>query len=456
MELKKIHLLKKHQILQEIRHEIKKKRFILDENKDNFGMDAMTQLVKVTNSSEIKGYPFKISKENLMISKGLKLALKIVPIETKYEKNEHPCNIENLVLKELTDNILSKNISPHITYYVSTQKVSNKCRALKQLNLKRLEVEGKIRTHSNMLISEYVEGGSLDKWIFDIYEKDETISDYQWKSIAFQLIYTIAIMQHYYRMMHNDFHYGNILIDNSIEASGYFVYTINDKNYYIKNMGIIPKVWDFEFCMTYSDAIPGCYHNKFITGEYHYDKKTHKTIVDNDDVDSDDDDNVPYNYNEIYDVHYFLTSLLDLYISQELFDWILEVYPKELIPSEESSRNSSSYTYETSNTDTNTATSSINSSTSEDSTSESNSSSSDTSSESESLSISTHDISNYSEYDSSIDNPYLKDGRLINGIEKDFNLPTPLNLLGNPFFECFTQKPEDFNSEEAIYFKAGF
>ena len=85
------------------------------------------------------------------------------------------------------------------------------------LNLKRLEVENVIRTHSNVVISEFVEGKSLDNWIHDTYENDNKISDIQWKIIVFQLIYTIYVMQVYFKLMHNDFHYGNILIDNTIK-----------------------------------------------------------------------------------------------------------------------------------------------------------------------------------------------------------------------------------------------
>jgi len=223
---KKLLLNEKNKYLNDIRHEIKKKRLIFDESKDKFGLDEFTQLTKVKNTSEIKGYPFRGKKMKI---KNTQFGIKIVPIETKYEKHEHPCNLENLILKELTDKLVNTNISPHITYYLGTQKISNKSKALKMLNLKRLEVEDKIRTHSNMLISEYVEGGSIDNWVFDVYENDKEISDNQWKSIVFQLIYTIYIIQHYYKMMHNDFHYGNILIDNSIKASGYLVYDIDDR-----------------------------------------------------------------------------------------------------------------------------------------------------------------------------------------------------------------------------------
>jgi serine/threonine protein kinase len=208
---------KKLKYLQEIRHEIKRKRFIFDEGKEKLGLDELSQLIKVKNTSDVKGYPFKAYKTKYESkTRGIKFGIKIVPIETKYEKHEHPSNLEGLILKELTDNIINKDVSPHIVYYLGSQKITNKSRALKMLNLKRLEAEEKIRTHSNMLISEFVEGGSLDNWIFETYEQDKEISDIQWKNIVFQLIYTISIIQKRYRLMHNDFHYGNILIDDTI------------------------------------------------------------------------------------------------------------------------------------------------------------------------------------------------------------------------------------------------
>jgi hypothetical protein len=435
--------------LEEIRHEIKKKRLVFDENKEKFGLTDFYQLMKVKNTSEVKGYPFRASKEKHEKSHGIRYGLKIVPIETKYEKLEHPSHLEYIILKELTDNIVTKNISPHIAHYLGVQKLSNKCRALKQLNLKRLEVEDKIRTHSIMLISEFVEGGSLDNWIFETYENDKSISDEQWKILVFQLIYTIAVIQKHYKMMHNDFHYGNILVDNTIESGGYYVYEINGKTYYLKNTGIIPKLWDFEFCMTYSNKISDSYPNKFIVGKYDYDRTHHMTLnADKQSDDDSDDFNVPFNYNEVYDLHYFLTSLLDLYISEELFDWILEIYPSELIPEDETSSNSIVYS---------------NSSDTSDTSDTSDNTDSDDSSDSDTLSTSyytdtsdTSDTSNTDTSDTEKNITYLKNGRLVNGIEKDFKLLTPLEILNNPFFEQFTKKPDDFDEKTAMYFKAGF
>lgn len=456
-EMKKYDFKKKMAYLAEIRHELKKHRIIFDEGKENFGLDEFKQLTKVKNTSEVKGYPFRgYFKKYDKILRGIKIALKIVPVETKYEKIDHPCNIEPIVLKELTDSLIRTGKTPHLTYYLGIQKVSNRSRAIKNLNLKRLELEDKIRGYSNMMISEYINGGSLDNWIFNTYENDDEISDSQWKYIVFQLIYTIAILQHDYKMMHNDFHYGNILIDTSIKPGGYFVYEIHNKRYYIPNTGIIPKGWDHEFTMAYRDNIPNYYPNKYIMGSWGYDKTNHKIIVDYTNSDPDEKHNVPYEFNEVYDLHYFLTSLLDLYISQELFDWIINLYPDELIPEEDSTETYTDTTTDTTDTDTTNITD-----TTDTETTKTDTETSDTNDYSISISLTdetTTEETNETESNNSNSkkSTFLIDGRLINGVEKMFNLPTPKLLLECEFFKEFLKVPHDFNEKEAVYFKSGF
>lgn len=436
--MSKLSLNHKIKVLESIRHEIKKKRVMLDESKDKFGMEEMSQLIKVKNTSQVKGYPFKIKGRSLKCNENI--AIKIVPIETKYEKDEHPCYIENMVLRELTDNFVLNNISPHVTHYLGTQKVNNKSRALKQLNLKRLQVEERIRSSSNMLISEYVNGGSLDTWVFDTYENDKEVSSEQWKYIVFQLIYTIIAMQHHYKLMHNDFHYGNILIDDTIEPSGYFVYEINNKKYYLKNTGVIPKLWDFEFSMVHSNNIKGCYPNKFII----------------DCVAEDTTKNVPDTFNEYYDIHYLLTSLLDLYISQDLFDFIMQLYPQELIPEETSSDDSiSTNDSNSSGTDSSDSDTLTNSSDSGTITNSSNLVSSNSIAGSSTTSSGTNS-SEYSYDSNSSGDQYLKEGRMVNGVEHYFSMPKPLSILESEYFVDLTKKPEDFDENNYIHFKAKF
>ena len=428
--------------LNSLKHEIKKKRIFFDESKEFFGFDIMTQLIKVKNTSEIKGYPFLIN------NKHHRFGLKVIPVENKYEKHEHPSYLEYIILKYLTENVVNKQISPHFVHFLGHFKVSNKIRAIKHINLKRLEVENQIRTHSNVVISEFVEGKSLDNWLHDTYEADDKISNLQWKIIVFQMIYTIYVMQAYYKLMHNDFHYGNILIDNTIKKGGYYVYNVNNKVYYIPNTGILPKLFDFEYAMVYSNKMEETYPNKFIMGHCVYDKSKHVSVPNNStsDDDDDDDNNVPCNYNDVYDVHYFLTSLLDLFISEELFNWVLKTYPEEVIPPDESTTESSSEDSSDSSSESSDSSSESSDSSSEDSSNKNSSESSDKNS-----SESSDDSSSESSNDSS-HTEFLKDGRLINGVENKIKLPRPLELLENDFFKEFLIKPDDFDQSTAVYF----
>lgn len=415
----KLSYLEKLKNLRQLRQDIKKKRILLDESVENFGLKEMKQLAEVKNEDEIKGYPFLgiDKKENN------KFSFKIVPIERKYNKNKHPSILECIFLKELTDNVIHKNVSPHIVYYLGYQKVSNNSKALKFLNLRKFEIEGAIHSSSNMLIADYIESGSLDNWIYNMYENKKTIDDTQWKIIAFQLIYTLAVFQKRYKMMHNDCHYGNILIDTSIKPGGYFVYNINNKKYYIPNTGILPKFWDFEFTMSYNDKIESAYSNQYIAS----DSNSNST-------DSSSELNVPNEYNDVYDLHYLLTSLLDLYISEELFDWILKLYPDELIPDEPNS--SDSYTVTKTDTQSETTTETQDSKKSE-----------SLNSLIEKLTLTSSET---------FQREYLKDGRIINGMEQYFKLPNPMELLGNDFFEQFSEKPDDYSEHNSFIFDAGF
>jgi hypothetical protein len=410
-----------------------KRKIVLDENADKFGFDEMKQLMKVKNTSEIKGYPFLIKKKET----GFKCALKIVPVETKYDKKEHPSYLEFITLKHLTEDLVDKQVTPHITYYFSQRKVGNRCRALKYLNLKKLEVEEKVRSNSNILVAEFVSGGSLDNWVYNQYENDVDISNESWKSLTFQLLYTIHILQDKYKLMHNDFHYGNILIDDTIKPGGYFVYKLGSTKYYIKNNGFIPKLWDFEFAMCYSNKIPHCYPNKFVLGHLSYDKTKHYTIEPSEESEQYEPKNVPVQFNKVYDIHYFLTSLLDLYITQELFDWIVSLYPSELIPDESSS------TRTTTTNKSGTKESSIETDFTRSSRNTHSSSQTYTGDDSDTVS---------SSYDVSESNDKIFDGRLINGVEKEYKLPDALQLLQNELFDSFKMKPTDFEESESIVF----
>lgn len=419
-----------------IRQELKNKTIELNENKKYFGHIKAIPLKKKEkdDDDEIKGFPYKLRlKGNNQIKN---ISIKIIPIETKYTTHEHPCFIENIILKELTDNIINKNISPHIVFYFGSNKVVNKSNALIDMNLENFYNNKKIKSYSNMLVSEFVEGLSLEEWVYKQTKKDKDISSSIWLSMIFQLLYTIYIFQHKYKLLHNDFHYGNILIDDTIKKEGYLIYKIFNKTYYIKNNGIMPKLWDFEFCMTFSDSIKSLYPNKYIIGMSKYDKKTYKTSLNTEDQSF----HVPLNYNEVYDSHYLLTSLLELYLPEDIYEWILNLYPSQVIE-DDSTSDSSDYT---SNSDSVSSTTSIKSA---------DKMFSRLNNDNYTTEVSSHNTkSSYETNTEESEEIYIENGRLLNKTLQEFNLPTTKEILFDKIFEKFLKKPHDLNPQIDVVF----
>jgi hypothetical protein len=420
-------LLEKIEFIRKLSQNYKKKRIILDENKLNFGFDTFSSLKNVDNSDgDIKGYPFMIYNKNDPIKYGLK----VIPIDTSFSRDQHPCQLEIIFLKHLSKYITT--LTPHVVPYIHSQKVSNKCTALKKLNLKNLETKSFIKSNSLLLVSQYIEGGSLEKWVFKRYENDNNLSDYEWKYMIFGLIYTLHVWQLNFRMNHNDCHFGNILVDESLKGNGYYVYTINNKVYYLKNQGFLCMFWDFEVSASYNNSIPQNYPNQLILTNTFYDKKKGINI----EKLSKTTFTTPINFNEVYDVHYLLGSILDLAQSETICNWIKDLYPEELIDEIDMSSTMSSESF-------------INSS---------NTSSLYRTSEESSEIYSSETDNSESESDSesetdSIKNLYIEKGRLINGVEKLYDLPNPLHVLESGFFDEFLIKPKDFDEKTAIFFK---
>ena len=69
----------------------------------------------------------------------------------------------------------------------------------------------------------------------------------EWYNIFFQIFSSIYLLQKKHQLIHNDLHWGNILIDK-IKAGGYWVYIINGITYYLPNLGFIIKISDFGKC----------------------------------------------------------------------------------------------------------------------------------------------------------------------------------------------------------------
>ena len=301
-------LKEKLELLKSIKSDIDSGILTFDPIKENFGFEFMDQLFDVSED-EIKGYPCICYNK---ISDSLKYGVKIIPLENNFEKDSHPANVEIELLKEFTK-LVDDCITPHITYYLASSVVSNKKKALVKFPLKSFRED--IYSSCNVLISEYVSGGSIEEWI----KQQVNIEKKHWKYIIFSIVWTLMVLGDRYHFMHNDFHYGNILIDTDISVKNkkntqYILTTTSNEvlKFNIPNVSINAKVWDLEYSRTFKD------HNNF------------KALTN--DFFKEDEEDIPSYYNSYYDLHYFLISILELDIPADIREFILKNYPKEVIP----------------------------------------------------------------------------------------------------------------------------
>jgi len=73
----------------------------------------------------------------------------------------------------------------------------------------------------------------------------------EWKSCFLQIFFSIYCLQYFSGFLHNDLHWGNVLV-SKVKKGGYWVYYVNNEEYYIKNEGFLFMIWDFGF----ADIIP--------------------------------------------------------------------------------------------------------------------------------------------------------------------------------------------------------
>lgn len=290
------------------RKKIKEGLIKFDPSVKNFGFKRMDQLFPVV-SDEIKGFPCLVYNK---LSDTLKYGVKIIPMERRYDLETHPSKVEAKLLEEFT-NLVVDFVTPHITFYFDSFIVSNKKQSLTEYPLKKLRHD--ILPDSIILVSEYVPGGSIEEWI----QEQVNITEKQWKYIIFSIAWTLLVLGDKYQFIHNDFHYGNILIDSSIDPMDKTVITYSlidhngqKRNFNVPNCGILPSLWDAEYSVTMKDSerLPATKNDFF--------KHT--------------EENIPHEYNPYYDIHCFLTSIIELNIPDGLRAFILELYPKSVIP----------------------------------------------------------------------------------------------------------------------------
>lgn len=191
--------------------------------------------------------------------------------------------------------------------------------------------KGIIEDKVSILICELANGGDFLKFVKNNKNK---LSSLHWKVFIFQILSVLSVIQNRYpEFRHNDLKANNILVEitdpdyENIKKDRFVYYKINNINYKVPDIGIILKIWDFDFA-----CIPKICENIKV-----HEKWTHRI-------------NITSVKNQYYDVHYFFRTLIsnsffpDIVLSKEkkyndLIKFIYSILPEEYYRGEKVSRN---------------------------------------------------------------------------------------------------------------------
>lgn len=98
------------------------------------------------------------------------------------------------------------------------------------------------RDSAVVMIVEHCRGGSLRQ-----IAKSRALSVGEWKSVIWQLIYTLAVLnEEFPGFKHNDLHLGNVLIQ-TVTAGGHWHYRHKGSDFYVPNHGMSIRLFDFDW-----------------------------------------------------------------------------------------------------------------------------------------------------------------------------------------------------------------
>lgn len=266
----------------------------------NNGLSTKCKLLKNNeDEDEVKGLPYIYYNKGTNDKDLFPILVKICPMDLDDNlDNSFTEIIYLLLLNELVlDTRLSPNIPQLYHYFIN---VPNDSKCLSHVPFKKIKKKNKIKDTSNILFCEYLPDKDIDSWVDKNYN---IITEANWKSIIFQVIHVLAVLQDKFHFMHNDLHPGNVLIQKVVPDT-YLTFKLFDKTYHVENTGYIPKLWDFEFSNMFKEE-----YSEYIN------------IIEFD-----------IGYNPSYDPHVFLKGLLqieDLPENTRLF--IEGLYPQELL-----------------------------------------------------------------------------------------------------------------------------
>lgn len=277
----------------------------VDPLKRMFGGNYYPLNSSIVFKDNVKGVPFKFVCKRLNIDNNGAVLLKVLPSEEGISFDNSM--IEILICKLLTQDILMADISPCITfYYDSFLNVPNDSKCFSKLKLTNTETDVILKDTSNVLITEFLPEKDLYAWVESVY--DENLTDDDWRSIIFQVVYTLSVLQDKYKFEHNDLSPLNVLVLDNNEVgrdmSCRFHYKGQD---FLVYCPIFIKLWDFEYATLYNE-------------KYNIENPIIKALSGD-----------GYAFNPYKDIHYFLNSLLAFDLPEETQQFIEENYHKDIL-----------------------------------------------------------------------------------------------------------------------------
>ena len=234
---------------------------------------------------------------------------------------KRPENAELMMIKLLSQ-FVKKSETPHVVLPITTFNTSIKpFLSLTKNNIvdnKKFEQfvekyeKGEYYQNVSVLISEWANGGDLLDYIRKHYKSFKVR---HWRTIFFQILSVLAIIQAKYpSFRHNDLKGNNLLINLIDMSKKKYKYIINSQSYIVPNIGFQVKLWDFDFA-----CIPGIVNNSKVESDW-------TTKI-----------NITPDQNRYYDVHYFFNTFTrkgffnEFWTEKEIPDKVKE-FVKRVVP----------------------------------------------------------------------------------------------------------------------------
>ena len=210
----------------------------------------LTNLIKSVELSETQG---KFSETYTGFINNVPVLIKILPYNksnksriyynSEYNNESDPqyiqkIDLENKILKDLLVFVTVNNFLPtysliYWTTIIKNYKFKNKYLKYKQNN------------NSIIFIMELYDI-TLKKWMLTKYIKyDNEEKEKKILNILFYIWISIGYLYYNMRFIHNDLHWDNIMLKYNDNNKGYFIYNINNIDYYIPNEGFSLFIIDY-------------------------------------------------------------------------------------------------------------------------------------------------------------------------------------------------------------------